>query len=91
MLISWPNVWDVESKIVRRLKMNNPYDRYIYLHINQDEKGKPGITVHVNIGDDGIVVDAWSGEDECIASTWKTYGELGIEVKAIEDDTQVGT
>jgi hypothetical protein len=44
-----------------------------------------GATVQVKLDDEGIVVDAWS-LDDCIASTWETYNELGVEVKEIEDE-----
>tara|TARA_Y100001951_G_C11276157_1_gene262073 strand:- start:18 stop:182 length:165 start_codon:yes stop_codon:yes gene_type:complete len=43
-----------------------------------------GATVHIELLDEGIVAKAWS-LDDCIASTWKTYSELGVEVKEIED------
>jgi hypothetical protein len=42
-----------------------------------------GATVQVKLDDEGIVIDAWS-LDDCIASTWETYNELGIEVKEVE-------
>ena len=44
-----------------------------------------GATVQVQLGDKGIVAEAWS-LDDCIATTNKTYNELGIEVKKIEDE-----
>ena len=44
-----------------------------------------GATVEIKLDDECIVVDAWS-LDDCIASTWKTYNELGVEVKEIEDE-----
>ena len=69
-------------------------DSYVYLHIDyNDWPGVPhllnadrSITVHVKMDDEGIVVDAWGGEDKCVASTWKTYNEMGIEVKEIENE-----
>ena len=33
----------------------------------------------------GVVVDAWSDDTE-IATTWKTYNDMGIEVKEVEDE-----
>tara|TARA_R100001594_G_scaffold128930_1_gene167388 strand:- start:228 stop:380 length:153 start_codon:yes stop_codon:yes gene_type:complete len=39
-----------------------------------------GATIEVLILEEGIVVDAWS-LDDCIATTHKTYDELGVEVK----------
>jgi hypothetical protein len=42
-----------------------------------------GANVQVKLDDEGIVVNAWSG-DGFIASTWETYNELGIEVKEVE-------
>jgi len=44
-----------------------------------------GATIQVKLDDEGIVVDAWS-LDDCIASTWETYNELGVEVKEIKND-----
>ena len=65
-------------------------DRYVYLHIDYDdwsaEKEESGITVHVKMDDEGIVVDAWAGEDECIATTHKLYRDMGVEVKEIEKE-----
>ena len=65
-------------------------DRYVYLHIDYDdwsaEKEESGITVHVKMDDEGIVVDAWGGEDKCIATTHKLYRDMGVEVKEIEDE-----
>ena len=43
-----------------------------------------GATVQVKLDDEGIVVDAWS-LDDCIASTWETYNDLGVEVKEIKN------
>ena len=64
-------------------------DRYVYLHIDYNdwsaEKEEKGMTIHVKLDDEGVVVDAWS-DDECIASNWKTYNDMGIEVKEIEDE-----
>ena len=66
--------------------------RYVYLHVDPsdlfrpDEKEQSGITIHVKMDDEGIAVDAWGGEDEVVASTWKLYSEFGVEVKEIEDE-----
>ena len=64
-------------------------DRYIYLHIDYNdwsaEKEEKGMTIHVKLDDEGVVVDAWQ-EDEVIATTCKTYNDMGIEVKEIEDE-----
>ena len=43
-------------------------------------------TVHVKLDDEGVVIDAWQ-EDVCVASTYKLYSEMGVEVKEIEDKT----
>ena len=47
-----------------------------------------GATVQVKLDDEGVVVDAWS-LDECIASTWKTYNELGVEVKETKEEVEI--
>ena len=64
-------------------------DRYVYLHIDYNdwsaEKEEKGMTIHVKLDDEGVVVDAWQ-EDEVIATTCKTYNDMGIEVKDIEDE-----
>ena len=60
--------------------------RTIYLHLEpHDISPESGATVQVKLDDEGIVIDAWS-LDDCIASTWKTYNELGIEVKEVKDE-----
>ena len=69
-------------------------DRYVYLHIDPrcllEICQQAGITVHVKLDDEGVVVDAWQSPadavDEAIASTWKTYAEMGVEVKEIKDE-----
>jgi len=43
------------------------------------------MTIHVKLDDEGVVVDAWQ-EDEVIATTCKTYNDMGIEVKEIENE-----
>ena len=56
----------------------------LYLHLEpHDISPEAGVTVEVILNDEGIVVDAWS-LDDCIASTWETYDELGVEVKEIQ-------
>ena len=42
-----------------------------------------GATVQVKLDDEGIVAEAWS-LDDCIATTNKSYSELGIEIKKVE-------
>ena len=64
--------------------------RYVYLHVDPsdlfrpDEKEQSGITIHVKMDDEGIVVDVWGGEDEVVASTWKLYSEFGVEVRRLK-------
>ena len=61
-------------------------NKTIYLNLEPHMiSPESGATVQVKLDDEGIVVDAWS-LDDCIASTWETYNELGIEVKEIEKD-----
>tara|TARA_Y100000310_G_scaffold339796_1_gene433598 strand:- start:251 stop:382 length:132 start_codon:yes stop_codon:yes gene_type:complete len=43
------------------------------------------MTIQVKLDDEGVVVDAWQ-EDESIASSWKTYNDMGVEVKEIKDE-----
>jgi hypothetical protein len=58
-------------------------NKTLYLHLEPHMiSPESGAT---KLGDEGIVVDAWS-LDDCIASTWQTYDELSIEVKEIEDE-----
>tara|TARA_R100000951_G_scaffold85746_1_gene73458 strand:+ start:177 stop:413 length:237 start_codon:yes stop_codon:yes gene_type:complete len=67
-------------------------DRYVYLHIEPSdlEHTPQGVTVHVKLDGEGVVVDAFSfkggTEDECIATTWKTYNDMGVEIKEIDDE-----
>ena len=58
----------------------------LYLHLEPHMiSPESGATVEFKLDDEGIVVDAWS-LDDCIASTNKTYNELRVEVKEIEDE-----
>ena len=58
----------------------------LHLHLEpHDISPESGATVQVKLDDEGIVAEAWS-LDDCIATTNKTYNELGIEVKKIEDE-----
>ena len=54
-----------------------------YLHlephmINQES----GACIEIKLENDRLVVDAWSGDD-CVATTWTLYSELGVEVKDV--------
>ena len=61
-------------------------NKTLYLHLEPyDISPESGATVEIILGDEGIVADAWS-LDDCIATTHKTYDELGIEVKEVEDE-----
>jgi len=61
-------------------------NKTIYLHLEPHAiSPESGATVQVKLDDEGIVVDAWS-LDDCIASTWETYNELGVEVKKVKDE-----
>ena len=61
-------------------------NKNLYLHLEPyDISAESGATIEVIINSERIVVDAWS-LDECIATTHKTYDELGVEVKEIEDE-----
>ena len=57
-------------------------DRYVYLYLDYGLDGC-GTTISVKLDDEGVVVDAWS-DGECVASTWKTYDEMGVEAVAVE-------
>ena len=52
--------------------------RYVWLTVGD-------VSVSIKLDDEGVVVDAWQN-DECVASTWKTYHDFGVEVKGIEDE-----
>ena len=62
------------------------FDRYVYLNcfgsIQQTGEGSP-ISISTKLDDEGVVIDVWQ-EDECVASTWKTYDEMGVEAVAVE-------
>ena len=58
-------------------------DRYVYLHLDYGLDGC-GTTIRVKLDDEGVVVDAWSDDTE-IATTWKTYSDMGVEVKKVKD------
>ena len=60
--------------------------RTIYLHLEPHMiSPESGATIEVLILEEGIVVDAWS-LDDCIATTNKSYSELGIEIKEVEHE-----
>ena len=58
-------------------------DRYVYLHLDYGLDGH-GTTISVKLDDEGVVVAAWSDDTE-IATTWKTYNDMGVELKEIEE------
>ena len=60
-------------------------DRYVYLDIDLRESLQDTMTIHVKMDDEGIVVDAWQ-EDQVVATTCKTYNDMGVEVKEVEDE-----
>ena len=61
-------------------------NKTLYLHLEPHMiSPESGATVEIKLDDEGIVVDAWS-LDDCIASTNKTYNELRVEVKEIQDE-----
>ena len=58
----------------------------LYLHLEpHDISPESGATVELKLDELGILVEAWS-LDRRIASTYKTYNELGVEVKEIKDE-----
>ena len=58
----------------------------IYLHLEPHMiSPESGATVQVKLDDEGIVAEAWS-LDDCIATTNKSYSELGIEVKEVQSN-----
>ena len=60
--------------------------RTIYLHLEPHMiRPEAGATVQVKLDDEGIVAEAWS-LDDCIATTNKSYSELGIEVKEVKHE-----
>ena len=64
--------------------MSDNKDRYVYLNLDPtvvwgSENTPRGVTIHVKLDDEGVVVDAWA-DNECVASTWKTYEEFGVVV-----------
>ena len=61
-------------------------NKTLYLHLEpHDISPESGATVELKLDELGILAAAWS-LDSRIASTYKTYDELGIEVKGIEDE-----
>ena len=69
------------------MKRSNTTDkmraRYVYLHLDYGLDGH-GTTISVKLDDEGVVVDAWSDDTE-IATTCKTYNDMGVELKEIEE------
>ena len=61
-------------------------NKTLYLHLEPyDISPESGATVQLKLDELGILVEAWS-LDSRIASTYKTYDELGIELKEIKDE-----
>ena len=61
-------------------------NKTLYLHLEPyDISPESGATVQLKLDELGILVEAWS-LDSRIASTYKTYNELGVEVKEIKDE-----
>ena len=57
----------------------------IYLHLEPHMISyESGATVQIKLDDKGLLAEAWS-LDDCIATTSKTYNELGIKVWEVED------
>jgi hypothetical protein len=59
-------------------------DRYVYLHISDS------MVIHTKLDDEGVVVDLWD-EDIVIASAYKSYDDMNVEIvdnkKALAWDT----
>ena len=61
-------------------------NKTLYLHLDpHDISPEAGATVELKLDELGILAAAWS-LDSRIASTYKTYNELGVEVKEIKDE-----
>ena len=61
-------------------------NKTLYLHLEpHDISPESGATVELELDELGILAAAWS-LDRRIASIYKTYNELGIEVKEVEDE-----
>ena len=61
-------------------------DRYVYLDIDHSVlTNEKDISITVKLDDEGVVVDAW-GQDptEVLATTYKFYQEMELEVKEIK-------
>ena len=52
--------------------------RCIHLGVN-------GLTIQVKLDDESIVIDAYEGQ-KVISTTRKTYYDMDIEIKEIEDE-----
>ena len=61
-------------------------NKTLYLHLEPyDISPESGATVELKLDELGILVGAWS-LDSRIASTYKTYSEIGVEVKEVEHE-----
>lgn len=61
-------------------------NKTLYLHLEpHDISPESGATVELKLDELGILAAAWS-LDRRIASTYKTYDELRIELKEIKDE-----
>ena len=61
-------------------------NKTLYLHLEPHMiSPESGATVEIKLDDERIVAEAWS-LDDCIATTNKSYSELGIEVKEVKHE-----
>jgi hypothetical protein len=51
-------------------------DNDSYFFVNFDKNGRAGGYVSIKLGDDGVTIDAFSGEGDIIGSTYAHWEEL---------------
>lgn len=56
-----------------------------YIFLNFDKEGKAGGYVSLKLDDDGVTIDAFSGEGDVIASTYAHWEELEPTDNSHED------
>jgi hypothetical protein len=61
-------------------------DNDSYFFVNFDKNGKAGGYVSIKLDEEGIIVDIYSGEGDCIGTTYAGYEELEPTEHSHEDE-----
>lgn len=77
---------------IRRTAGTSPEARYAYLHIDAAtlaEHVEYGLNIQVKLDDEGVVIDAFGKDSTEVATTWKMYQEMGVQVRDAQPEPPV--